>query len=260
MQKRKILYDDYESLCESIDKWPKIQKVKLSVPTEEDLVFFEEKNVLYNLSLIVWVTEFDRELDDDDQGMIAILDKILESKVEFSDNVPTPKKIKVGYGDYKAVCDFADKTDLIPEGFLPTKRAIEKIFKKDIIYSFSLVVAMLRKNKKRSGTEAYKILRDMALEVFEIDKPDVFLTKREYEGVIKEVKDSRYERDSWWPKKEDIRDILEPNFKECYDFVLWLLHNGPEPKTLFDFESRKLLKNLVAKKLMVTDEEILKWL
>lgn len=60
-------------------------------------------------------------------------------------------------------------------------------------------------------------------------------------GIIPE----KYNVSSWWPSPEQIKELIEPNFEDCLEMVVYQLTKNDPPCTQEEKLSQKMLNKLI---------------
>lgn len=266
MQKLMISYKEYAKVCEITTR----MECKLSrLPTMEEIDLLASDQTGYFLSILTWLIEGNSGIPDLPETMELreyVIDKLDDGMADymfFSKQEDTQTgKWKIDEADYREMLHIIEAIDFLDVKEFPTDNQLQEFFLPIIKYSFGFLLFYLRKNRDKKGSVGYKRVSNLLDAHYElhIEHKMFTMTEKEYENLCKAVSNCPIQRENWWPTIQEITDIIIPNIKNCYDFILWILKTGPKPESLKEKEAVKLLRNIVRENTYITEKGAVLWL
>ena len=257
MYSAEITYDCFDSLCEDVK-----ELVPKWIPTESEIKEMESVGIPLFLALIAGALEPDGKLSESEKKRTAMLNKAVIRSMKFTEETPAgiSEKVRVPYKAFDRVSDFVSKLAETHPSHLPTAEQVERIIRPNARYSLALILYLTVGKPEKNQTVV--ALRIAAAEAFEFSGEDaaVRLTRDEYEKMWKLATGLKLERDRWWPSEAEIETIVIPNFKKCWDFIIWLLETGNEPDNEADERAVETLRKILDERLRISDGEVSRWI
>ena len=254
----KISYDVYDELCDSVSDFGDFHWI----PTEAETDRMSVIGMTFFMALIARTLEADRALDDEEEKQLAYLNKTVIRNVEFLEDEPEmTEEIPISYKEYDKICEFVVKADIDLGQWFPNLKEIESVIKPNIRYCFALVLVLLNGANEKQRAKECDVLRQLVQDSFELTglKKEVSMNRAEYEALCGSMSGIKLERENWCPSVEEIDTIIVPNFKKCYDFVIWLLETGKTPSTDNDKVAAKKLHQVMKEHMSVKYENCSIW-
>lgn len=216
-------------------------------PSEKDIQKMFSVDPRYFLSLAIWIQSVQPTEHKDIWQMRQELVSSLLDKFVWISEEPTASyeriPVTIPYLDYQKVRIIAKQLSFLGKGWMPF--SLEQM--PDPRFSFGFDLSVLIKNSGAEGTEPLSEFRDYVEKTFACgeDPRDMVVNYDDYEQLINSVESLPYKRDRWWPTPDEIETIIKPNFSMCYEFVVWILETGPEPKNKTEREAVLLLNQML---------------
>ena len=248
-----MTYDEYDELCEKVsavktagDEW---------IPSKEDLSTLEKiSDITFCLVPIIRIIE--NGIKDTDPEIVKTLNKMVIEKVEFTEEEikNKSKKIHINYEDFDAINEMAERAKIDTAPWISSLDYILECIEENPKPWLFLIILLLSDKSINENNHGRKLLKRVLEKYFEPDAGDkpVIITKEEYERIKKQARTTRIKRGRWWPTEEEIRLILEPNIKNTYDFIIWLLEMGREPDKEEDIRSKKMLEKVLSQNVSIS--------
>lgn len=249
----RISYDFYDEMCAALSE---LGNGEAKIPSWDMLRKLERQELTLTVGLFSYISENTEAKSDDEKKRLAYINRILLDKVEFFEgDEPEAETGTVTEDAYLAFGEMADDCIGLLQGKMPDTAAILKHIGPYIRYCFLLAYCFFLKAKKNEW-QAKTLLKKLMVENYRFqwaDKP-VELTVTDLAKLKKDFQSPRYGDVDWLPSVDDIRSYIIPNFDKCYDFVIWLTENAPEPQNKEERESLSMLRSLFSKKIRLLDK------
>lgn len=240
-------YIDYETYDELVDKANTLPSLNW-IPTDEEIDRMEDAGIEPCLFLITMVLEHAEPVTVSEKKRISRLNKTVLSNMEFGEEKKdTQDPIIMEAASFHEIEEvILSRKFVCPDPFYKEGHAFftGEYFRYCIAYMIYGVHCEYALAHREIIDEMQKAL-DERIKLTGEERV-VFLTKKEYRDMRQ--RDHRmdaireYEQDPYYPTEQEIMERLLPNLRQCYDFVIWLLEDGKEPKTPEEVSSRQLLE------------------
>lgn len=262
-----ISYEEYDTLCQ---KAASIECSMIRLPTKEEIDLISSYQTGYFLLLLVWLVENEKGIPstkETEDLREYVLDKIDDGMSEYmyfsKDPAEIPAgKIKLDIRDYKEIVDIVGQIDFLNVSNIPSETELLDWCSPKSPFYFGFLLLFLYKNASKHCSLRYKCLRNMLDDQYELIMSDKMfqMSEEKYEALIQSVSNCPFKREKWWPSNSEIENIILPNLKNCYDFIIWILNTGEKPSTLKEKESAKKLRAIIRENTELSEEGAVKWL
>ena len=262
-----ISYEEYDILCQ---KAASIECSLIRLPTKEEIDLISSYQTGYFLLLLVWLVENEKgipstkETEDLREYVLDKIDDGMSEYMYFSKDpaeIPTGK-IKLDIRDYKEIVDIVGQIDFLNVSNIPSETELLDWCSPKSPFYFGFLLLFLYKNASKHCSLRYKCLRNMLDDQYELTMSDKMfqMSEEKYEALIQSVSNCPFKREKWWPSNSEIENVILPNLKNCYDFILWILNTGEKPSALKEKESAKKLRAIIRENTELSEEGAVKWL
>lgn len=267
MQKITISYDEYDDLCEIAQKIV----CKLSrLPTTEEIDMMTSCHIGHFLLLLTWLVENENGIPDTQENKQLreyVNDKIEDAMCNYMFFTKQTEKLTDGcvyldINEYTQIYNIIKKIEFIHTEEIPASKEIQEFFLPSIKFSFGFLLFFLYKGKTVKSSTRYVFLKQFMGDHYELlqNRKLVNMTLPEYDNLCASMSNCLIKRENWWPSVEEIEDIIIPNLRLCYEFILWIIYTGPAPETAEEKEVVKILRSLIRNNTNITEEVNVPWL
>ena len=127
--------------------------------------------------------------------------------------------------EYTQIYNIIKKIEFIHTEEIPASKEIQELFLPSIKFSFGFLLFFLYKGKVVKSSTRYVFLKQFMSDHYKLlqNRKLVNMTLPEYDNLCASMSNCLIKRENWWPSVEEIEDIIIPNLRLCYEFILWII-------------------------------------
>lgn len=254
----KMTYDEYESLCETMESIA--PEVKVEVPDRDFIRKLRMFSIQHVVGLLTFILEhLPEKLTDDEKVRVRRINQVIGDQIEFEEECEPDISFVVSGKDYTGMFQFAKSYHTLLADVTLSRDDVAKKIRPRIAYCLGFALFFLT-SPCPPGKSPIRSLKNCVVKNFTLHEEEncVSISRTAYEDLLADIDSGRLDTDDWFPTEEDVREVFAPNMDVAYDFVLLLAKRGKDKKK--DPKVLKLLDELLLEKVRLTGGDEMEWL